>query len=314
MEQYKERIEEIDFLKAVMIILMVMFHLVWFSSGHPYAKLVVYTFHMPAFLLISGFFLHSDRSPRQMLSRELQLLIPYLIMEAGYIFMCRQLPVNEHIEALTLSVWVYRLFIHPLGPYWYLQTLLLCQIVYYVIFHFNLGRTVIANIILMALAMYMLRNLVVFSNAMYVMIGIVLHENRQPFLRVFRSSWLVLLPLVWLLCFPANLDRSTLPGLAITYLVICLCLTVYPWVARLVHVRTLLLAVGRNTLPILVFSPIFTLMAKPLVPLFSFDPTRLCFMVLAVAVNLIGCYLVTWMMDRLHLSRWFFWKQPEWNK
>ena len=49
------RISEIDYLRCVLILLMVAFHLVYIGDSYPYAKQVVYTFHMPGFLLISGY-------------------------------------------------------------------------------------------------------------------------------------------------------------------------------------------------------------------------------------------------------------------
>ena len=48
------RIKELDFLKGVLILLVISFHLVWFEQLHPDIKQVVYSFHMPGFLLISG--------------------------------------------------------------------------------------------------------------------------------------------------------------------------------------------------------------------------------------------------------------------
>ena len=43
----RQRIEELDFLKGVFIILMITFHLVYIGDSYPYAKQIVYTFHMP---------------------------------------------------------------------------------------------------------------------------------------------------------------------------------------------------------------------------------------------------------------------------
>ena len=52
------RIKELDYLKGVMIILVISFHLVYFEQLYPYAKLVAYTFHMPVFLVISGYLMN----------------------------------------------------------------------------------------------------------------------------------------------------------------------------------------------------------------------------------------------------------------
>ena len=50
-----ERIKELDYLKCVFILLMIIFHLVYIGDKYPYAKQIVYTFHMSAFLIISGY-------------------------------------------------------------------------------------------------------------------------------------------------------------------------------------------------------------------------------------------------------------------
>ena len=57
----QNRVREIDYLKCVFIVLMVVFHLVYVGDKFPYAKQVVYTFHMPAFLLISGYLANMDK-------------------------------------------------------------------------------------------------------------------------------------------------------------------------------------------------------------------------------------------------------------
>ena len=121
---------EIDYLKGILILLVISFHLVWFEQLHPYAKQVVYSFHMPGFLLISGYLMNVGKQPKDFLRTLLWLAIPYIIMESGYIVMASLLPINEHIDHLTPAVFFDRLCLHPLGPYWYLHTLILCGAIY----------------------------------------------------------------------------------------------------------------------------------------------------------------------------------------
>ena len=64
----KNRVKEIDYLKCVFIVLMVIFHLVYVGDKYPYAKQVVYTFHMPVFLLISGYLANMDKGAGDMLA------------------------------------------------------------------------------------------------------------------------------------------------------------------------------------------------------------------------------------------------------
>jgi fucose 4-O-acetylase-like acetyltransferase len=299
-----KRIDEIDFLKAILIILMVMFHLVWFSEGHPYVKQMVYTFHMPAFLLLSGYFCHTAKAPRAFLRQVLWFFIPYAIMELGYTVMCFFLPIHEHISTLSPSVLAYHLFIHPLGPYWYFHTLIICLLLTYAVFRTNLCRSLIGNILLLCVLLFALRSIVVFANAMYFVAGVVLFQSGIKYLHFFRPTILAVFPLVWLCNFPENLDRASIAGIAINYLVISLCLSAYPHLFQ--KSKSLLLFIGRNTLVILLFSPVFTLLAKFFIPLFSWDPTRICFMLVSVSFTLAGCMAVAWLFDALHLSPLFF--------
>ena len=110
-----QRIKELDFLKGVLILLVISFHLVYFEQLYPEIKQVVYTFHMPGFLLISGYLMNIRKEPKDFLKTLLWLAIPYLVMESGYIYMASLLPINEHIENLTPWVFLDRLSCILLG-------------------------------------------------------------------------------------------------------------------------------------------------------------------------------------------------------
>lgn len=57
----KLRSSELDFVKGVLITLMVLFHLSYFVERHVALTEWVYTFHMSGFLVISGFCLMLKR-------------------------------------------------------------------------------------------------------------------------------------------------------------------------------------------------------------------------------------------------------------
>lgn len=100
----KQRIKEIDYLKCTFILLMIVFHLVYIGDKYPYAKQLVYTFHMPAFLIISGYLMNINKSLRAFLHTMVWIFIPYAIMESGYIVMSAILPVRERVEELSFGV------------------------------------------------------------------------------------------------------------------------------------------------------------------------------------------------------------------
>ena len=96
-----KRIEELDYLKCIFIILMVIFHLVFIGDKYPYAKKIVYTFHMPAFLIISGYLVNVRKSPGKFFRNMLWIFIPYAVMEIGYVIMSSVLPVREKVTELS---------------------------------------------------------------------------------------------------------------------------------------------------------------------------------------------------------------------
>lgn len=129
----ESRVKEIDYLKCIFITLMIIFHLVYIGDKYPYAKQIVYTFHMSAFLIISGYLANNRKDARSFLRKFLWIFIPYACMEAAYTVMSHFLPVRESVDAITPAILLDKIFLHPMGPYWYLHTLILCSLIYYIL-------------------------------------------------------------------------------------------------------------------------------------------------------------------------------------
>lgn len=306
--QPKKRLDELDFVKAVMIILMVAFHLVYFESLYPYAKRVVYTFHMPVLLIVSGYLTNINKSPKQFLRGVFWLFVPYVIMECGYVYMASLLPIRDHVDNLSVSLFFDKLFLHPLGPYWYLHTIILCELTYYAVFRLcplqTLSRCILLGIIF---AGYSYLGIVSVSKAFYFLAGVVVCNSRVSFLEVFRSSWLSLLALALLILSSDDLRPDSVGGILIVYLMVCLSLSLYS-VAR-GRFRDFMLFIGRNTMLIFIFSPLFTILCKYLVPYLEFDPTGMLFLVISLMISISGSLAIGWVMDRLHVSPFFFGKR-----
>ena len=307
------RIKELDFLKGVLILLVIAFHLVWFEQLHPDIKQVVYCFHMPGFLLISGYLMNFSKPPRQFLRTLLWLAVPYIVMESGYIYMASILPIAEHIDNLTPLVFLDRLLLHPLGPYWYLHALILCGAVYKTLslplpcrerseYFSGWERIVLAGI-----AYYVLAHgfgILSFSSAMYFLAGAALRQSGMNFLTFFQPSWLSVVAFALLACLSEEPTQASLNGILIAYFAISSLLWSYkllPYKGRMGGVF-----LGRNSLPLYVFSPIFTVLCKQLVPYLKFDPTGLLFLVVSLAFCVCGSLLIAWLMDLVGISRFFF--------
>ncbi len=301
------RMDEIDYLKCVCILLMVVFHLAYIGDKYPYAKQVVYTFHMPVFLLISGYLTHIGKPAREFLRKYLWIFIPYAVMETGYAVASSLLPVRQGLEELSLPAVVEALFVSPVGPYWYLHTLMLCALLYYAVFRLVRGQT-LTRFILLGLCFYGLvrLHLLAFENAAYFLGGCILAQSGVLLNRFFRPSLWAAVPLVLLCAVPENLSRGTLAGVLITYLAACLLLRFYPLLMP--RLRRGSLYIGRHTLAILLFSPIFTMLAKGYLPLLAFDPTGMLFLTTATALAVGGSLAIEQAIYRLGLSRYFFGK------
>ena len=302
----EHRIKELDYLKSILILLMVAFHLVYIGDKYPYIKQIVYTFHMPAFLIISGYLTNVQKDIRSFMKKLLWIFIPYLCMETGYVLMSHILPVRENVPEISSNILLHKIFIKPLGPYWYLHTLIICSLLYYLTFRYTRMKT-ISQVILLGLSLFAVSywgGIIVLANAIYFLAGVIIKQSKLPFIRIFQPSLLALVPMILLCCFPDNLNRGTLAGITITYLAIIISLYAHSYLSK--GIRQCSYFIGRNTLVIFLFSPLFTILCKMFLPFLFFEPTGILFMIISVAITVSGCIVIAWSMDKLHFSRFFF--------
>ena len=319
-----KRILELDYLKGILILLVISFHLVYFEQLHPYAKQVVYAFHMPGFLLISGYLMNVGKAPKDFLRTLLWLAVPYIVMESGYIYMASLLPINEHIDHLTPAVFLDRLLLHPLGPYWYLHTLIICGGIYYLVINFkkwpplNLPegrlsaappqrsqREVLLRLIILGLVFYILTLLPLkgVGGSFYFLAGAAIRQSGKDFRSIFWASPFALL-LFALLILP-HFSPFTFN---FSFLIVYFAISSLLWLYRITPPKggRGVLFLGRNSLPLYVFSPIFTILCKRFVPYLQFDPTGLIFLFVSLIFCVSGSLAIAWAMDKTGISRYFF--------
>ena len=302
------RMGELDFLKCVFILLMITFHLVYIGDTHPWAKQVVYTFHMPGFLIISGYLTNTAKPLGAFLRSLLWIAVPYAVMESGYVVMASLLPIREHIDQLTPMVFLDHLVLHPLGPYWYLHTLVLCQAVVYSVAHLpRLSPT--TRMLLAGLLFYGLAagcHVVSLPCALYFLGGAVVRQGGLRFTDFFKASPLALVVFVVLVAYGANLDKATAGGVLIVYSVISFCL----WTYRILPHAVLrpLLFIGRNTLPLFLFSPMFTIVCKGFLPYVLFDPSGSVYLALSLPLCVVCSLVVAHLLELTRLAPLMFGK------
>lgn len=304
----KNHIPQLDYLKSVFIVLMILFHLVYIGDTYPYLKNVVYTFHMPIFLILSGYFSNTNKSIKSFFTSWWWLFVPYSIMELGYVVAASVLPVRESVGSPDIVNIVRRILIDPVGPYWYLHTLLICRGVHYFVEHFLQGKLdrwailIIIGILYWGISDGM--GWMSFSCSMYFLIGVAIQLFKLNFIALFAPSVWSIVPLVILCSNPANLLQFNLAGCLIVYFTTSFFLWVYTLLPQ--SICGMSTFIGQNTLSLLLFSPIFTMLSRMYQPVFMFDPSGICFATFTLVVTVLGSLSITWCMDRLKLSPWFF--------
>lgn len=306
-----ERVGEIDFMKCVCILLMVVFHIIYIGDTYPMAKLFVYTFHMPVFLIISGWLTTVGKSPRGFARHVWWLFVPYAVMEVAYASAATMMPVREAVGELSLGMLVSCVFVSPVGPYWYLHTLIVCLLVTDGVarvgsrWSFGLLTELIVSGVLLGAVGQRLFGGSFAANSMYFLAGFALRRCGISFTSVFRPSWLAPVAVVVIVAVGGEgvMDRAVTGGVMIVGLMMSTMAAVYGLtVGRL---RATALYIGRNTLVILLFSPIFTALAKLWQPWFvAVDGTGMTFMIVTLAVAVAGSLGIARFLDIIGVARW----------
>ena len=130
----KQRNTDIDWIRAILIILMILIHIVSVGNAYPHLKAGILSFMMPTFLIITGYLVNIEKNPKEMGRYLMCLALPYVIMVTGFSVLSYFMPVRDGITELSLSQICEKIFVTSIGPYWFIQTMIICGILYYVSF------------------------------------------------------------------------------------------------------------------------------------------------------------------------------------
>lgn len=318
----KQRNTDIDWIRAILIILMILIHIVSFSNAYPQLKAGILSFMMPTFLIITGYLVNIEKSSKEMGRYLICLALPYVIMVTGFSVLSYFMPVRDGITELSLSQICEKIFVTSIGPYWFIQTMIICGILYYVSFKgaiwgtLRQGKTTMStttSLFIFATLLLLLSKTPALSPsaATYYFIGAVLRQCHIGFDRIFRPSPVALLLWINLLGLEEWYDWGTL---AIVFSCWC-CISSLMWIHSLIKrlqdnvsvrkTEDTLLYMGRNTLPIYLFHPIFTMAAKFYHPLFNWDRSEICFALVTIFIAIAGSIGIAKMMEKTHLAYLF---------
>lgn len=282
------RDKSLDFVKGVLIILMIAFHLIYIGETYPYAKKVVYAFHMPGFLILSGYLMNISKPFWAFQKTILRFLIVYLIFESSFILMASLLPIREHIGMLTPIIFLEKLLLHPLGSYWYLHTLIFCGCTYYATNCFRIfqkgTRMFFFASTLAALSLG--SGILAFPYALYFFIGTVIRQGAIKFNLFFQASWIAIPAFFILSINEKNLSTDCVNSLILIYCALSALLFLYQTIPN--KIRNVIVFLGQHTLPLYLYSPFFTFICKPLSNILCFDPSGMIFLIVSLAICISG--------------------------
>ena len=304
-EMSNKKITEIDFVRCVLMCIVILVHIVSLGEMYPSAKTAAFTFFMPSFLIITGYLVNIDKNLRQFSVYILRIALPYIIMVTAFSLASLVMPVRDGLSELSVSALAERVFVTSIGPYWFLYDMIVCGVAYYAVFSLaprSLGLA--SRLSLFACLLYVeawFIPLLTFGDASLYFIGVALRQMGVGFVRAFRPSFFSILPFSVLIVQRDLWNKwlcLLLPFFAISFLVWCH--DVFPS-----RIRNLMNYLGHNTLPIYIFHPIFTMLSKFYLPFFAFDSTGILHAMATVFLSFLGSILIAKALDKTGISRIF---------
>lgn len=300
----KERILEVDFVKGILISLMVLFHFKMFVNTYSELTGWVYSFHMSGFLLISGYFQRSNGTIKQLCTDARRIFLPYAVFEIMYLMglalLGSMLGSQNQVDISLGSVCEY-LFLSPIGTYWYLHTLFICLLISYFVSWLKLTSFVswiLTGSILFIMTLFI--DGLLWSNVVYYIIGSFLRRLNLKINQCIVPSVYSLIPIIFISCYAVNLNRAGWSGLGLTFFMLSFLMGLYSFLP--LKVKKIVNFIGRNSFCIVLFSPMFTVLANQYASLFAFDESHLLWAAVSLILVLSLCLLSAWFCDRLRIS------------
>ncbi|SEF62242.1 Acyltransferase family protein [Xylanibacter ruminicola] len=299
-----KRIQEIDMAKGLLILLMVAFHLGLFNAKYPHACQIVYAFHMSGFLLISGYLFSVNREPKKFLKSIYGIVVPYIAFEIVYLLglgmFGKFIGASNTFDGGVLTL-LSKIAFLPSGTYWYLHTMAICLTIYYIVNRYvmkGLSGILISSIILYTLSVGIPG--FKWGDIIYFIIGI-LFRNANFEINEKLKSPISLLCFVLIIIFANDISRCSIPGIGLTLTFLGFIFDLKDRIPKCIS--NYISYIGRNSLAIVLFSPLFTVVAKVCAPFFAFDGTRIIGTICCLSMIVTLCLFCAILFDRSSLSR-----------
>ena len=290
--------------KGVFILLMVVYHLGLFNTKYPDFCQTIYAFFMPGFMLISGYLFSVNKEPKKFMKGLYGIVVPYCVFEIIYLVgvgvLGKYLGATNSFDGGVLAL-LGKVAFSPSGTYWYLHTMAICLAVYYLVNRYivkGLSGILLSSVILYGLSIVI--SGLEWEKIIFFIIGF-LFRNASWAINEKLKSPISILCFALICVFADDISRGSIVSLGLTLTSLGFIFDLKERIPK--SISNFIAYIGRNSLAILVYSPLFTVFTKFYAPIFAFDKTAILWTLFSLALVVSLCLLCAALFDRLSLSR-----------
>lgn len=299
----------INILRSILILLVIQIHVSPFTDRYPDLQHAILGFIIPIFLFLTGFLFNVQKTMGQYLRYLVKFIVPYLFLETAFVCLSAFLPVRDGIQELTLQNVLHSVFLAPLGPYWYLHTMIICGTIYFLSeklcckykkkFAFSLT-------ILISISLSYFTDIIGTPATLAYFAGVVARRMNWSIEESFPPSFIAIPILIATVSYGVWHDTAFASQSSI-YCILAgaTFISGVRWIANNMTEKTkaILAFIGANTLPIYLLHPIFTMLSKRLFSsLLIIDETTTLFSLLTLSMSVAGSLTLIFLSDKLHLT------------
>lgn len=302
---------EINITRCILILLIILIHLTPFKASYPDAQSAVLGFVVPLFLFITGYLFNVNKTWKQYASYLRSMVLMYVIFEACFIMLSFSSLGGGWDVAAILDT----LLLHPIGPYWYLHTMIICGSIYYamhrICLRYGLDCTVSLSVLASVILSYC-TPLLGLMPPLAFFAGVIYRRHSDGFGSFFSGSIVALLIAIVTLIYGITFHPEYATQLTYFSILLSICVIQFAvWCAKRLPAKTCRMAsfIGANTLPIYLFHPLFTLTSKQLLSGLITSGNIFLFCILTISAATTGSLLIGYIMDMTGVSTFIFQKK-----